>query len=99
MSAFRDDYARFARNNAVVLGINNGKMESHKRFAAKLGLPFPLLVDEGLAVAGLYGAVKPEGGGIKRTVVIVGEDGNVKYWKQGLPPDSELLAVLELEKV
>jgi peroxiredoxin Q/BCP len=95
MSAFRDDYAQFARHDAVVLGINQGTLDSHKRFAARLGLPFPLLVDEGLAVAGQYGAVKPEGGGIKRTVVIVGRDGRVRYWKQGLPPDSELLAVLE----
>ena len=69
-------------------------MTSHQRFADKLGLPFPLLVDEGLAVAAQYGAVKPEGGGIKRTVVIVGRDGLVKYWKQGMPPDAELLATL-----
>ena len=81
----------------MVLGINHGSLESHKRFVAKLGLPFPLLVDEGLAVAGLYGAVKPEGGGIKRTVVIVGKDGRVRYWQQGLPADSELLSVLEKE--
>ncbi len=94
MSAFKDDYAQFARNHAVVWGINHGTLDSHKRFAAKLGLPFPLLVDQDLKVAEQYGAVKPEGGGIKRTVVIVGRDGRVRYWKQGLPPDSELLEVL-----
>ena len=69
-------------------------MASHQRFADKLGLPFPLLVDEGLVVAGQYGAVKPEGGGIKRTVVIVGVDGMVRYWKQAMPSDAELLEVL-----
>lgn len=52
------------------------------------------MVDEGLAVAALYGALKPEGDGIKRTVVIVGKDGLVRYWKQGLPPDAELLTAL-----
>ena len=78
----------------MIFGINHGSMNSHQRFADKLGLPFPLLVDEGLAVAALYGAVKPEGGGIKRTVVIVGKDGLVKYWKQGTPPDAQLLEVL-----
>ncbi|MDP3045887.1 MAG: redoxin domain-containing protein, partial [Chloroflexota bacterium] len=76
------------------LGINHGAMASHQRFADKLGLPFPLLVDEGLVVAGQYGAVKPEGGSIKRTVVIVGVDGMVRYWKQGMPSDAELLEVL-----
>lgn len=69
-------------------------MNSHERFVAKLGLPFPLLVDEGLAVAAKYGAVKPEGGGIKRTVVIVGKDGLVKYWKQGTPANAQLLEAL-----
>jgi thioredoxin-dependent peroxiredoxin len=76
------------------LGINHGTLASHQRFVDRLGLPFPLLVDQGLAVATLYGAVKPEGGGIKRTVVIVGKDGRVLYWKQGMPADDELLAVL-----
>ena len=51
-------------------------------------------MDEGLVAATQYGAVKPEGGGIKRTVVIVGLDGTVRYWKQGMPSDAELLAVL-----
>jgi peroxiredoxin len=69
-------------------------MASHQRFADKLNLPFPLLADEGLAVARQYGAVKPEGGAIKRTVVIVGTDGTVRYWRQGMPSDAELLDAL-----
>ena len=77
-----------------MVGINHGTLDSHRRFAEKLGLPFPLLVDDGLAVSALYGAVKPEGGGIKRTVAIVGKDGTVRYWKQGMPADQELLAAL-----
>jgi thioredoxin-dependent peroxiredoxin len=79
---------------ATVLGINHGTMASHQRFADKLNLPFPLLADEGLVVAGQYGAVKPEGGAIKRTVVIVGLDGAVRYWRQGMPSDEELLGAL-----
>lgn len=69
-------------------------MASHQRFADKLGLPFPLLVDEGLVVAGQYGALKSEGGSIKRTVAIVGADGLVRYWRQGMPSDVELLEAL-----
>ncbi len=94
MSSFRDDYAQFERLGAIVLGINHGSMASHQRFADKLALPFPLLVDEGLAVAGHYGALKPEGSSIKRTVVVVGMDGTVRYWKQGMPSDAELLEAL-----
>jgi peroxiredoxin Q/BCP len=94
LSSFRDDYAQFERAGAVVLGINHGVLASHQRFADKLGLPFPLLVDEGLAAAAQYGAVKPGGGGIKRTVVIVGLDGVVRYWQQGMPSDADLMRVL-----
>ena len=77
-----------------MLGINHGSLASHQRFADKLTLPFPLLVDEGLAVAAKYGALKPEGGSIKRTVVIVGKDGLVRYWRQGMPSDADLLEAL-----
>ncbi len=69
-------------------------MTSHQRFVDKLALPFPLLVDEGLAVAGQYNALKPGGAGIKRTVAIVGTDGLIRYWKQGMPSDAELLEAL-----
>lgn len=75
-------------------GINDGSAESHARFADELMLTFDLLVDEDLAVATAYGAVKPEGGRIDRTVVIVGKDGTILYRKAGAPPPDELLRVL-----
>jgi len=43
-------------------------------------------------VAGIYGALKPEGGSISRTVVIVGKNGQVIYRAPGAPPPGELLA-------
>jgi peroxiredoxin len=59
-----------------------------------LSLKFDLLVDDGLGVAAAYGALRPEGGRIQRTVVIVGKNGKVIYWAQGAPPPGELLSAI-----
>lgn len=75
-------------------GINEGSADSHRRFIAELGLPFDLLVDEGLKVSAAYGALKPEGNRIARTVVIVGKDGKVLFRAAGAPPPGELLAAI-----
>jgi hypothetical protein len=39
--------------------------------------------------------MKPQGGGIGRTVVIVSKDARIACWKQGMPSNAELLAALE----
>lgn len=53
---FRDAYADFEREGAVVLGISPDDQASHASFRAQLDLPFHLLVDADHAVADLYGA-------------------------------------------
>ena len=62
--------------------------------AAQATAALALLVDEGRAVATAYGAIKPDGSGIQRTVVIVGKDGRVLYRASGAPPPGELLAAI-----
>ena len=52
---FRDAQADLARENAVVLGISGDSIESHRKFAMKYELSFPLLADEDHAVAEKYG--------------------------------------------
>jgi peroxiredoxin Q/BCP len=51
----RDNYAALQGANAVVFGVSPDSQESHQAFVSKFGLPFPLLVDEGHAVADAYG--------------------------------------------
>ena len=53
---FRDDLAQLTQLGAQVLGISVDDSASHAKFAAKYNLPFPLLADEGGAVAKSYGA-------------------------------------------
>jgi thioredoxin-dependent peroxiredoxin len=40
---------------ALVCGVSRDTVKSHQKFAAKYSLPFPLLADEGGAVAQRYG--------------------------------------------
>ncbi len=53
---FRDAHERIEAAGAMVLGVSPDDGSSHRRFIAKFGLPFRLLVDADHAVAASYGA-------------------------------------------
>ena len=55
---FRDHMARFRDLGVQVLGISLNDAESHRRFATKFKLPFPLLADDGGDVARTYHAYR-----------------------------------------
>ena len=55
--AFRDDLARLTALGAQVVGISVDDTASHKAFAEKYHLPFPLLADARAEVAQRYGAL------------------------------------------
>jgi peroxiredoxin len=57
----------------------------HAGYAVRLGLNFPLLSDPELAVARAYGALRPDGRSIARSVVVVGQDGIIRYSQAGAP--------------
>ena len=76
------------------IGVNPGDAESHNAFRKEHGLTFDLLVDEDARVANLYGAIKPGGEGIQRSVVIVGKDGKVIFAEHGAPPWQRILSVI-----
>ncbi len=74
--------------------MNPASEASHERYAQKHSLPFPLLADTQRAAAHAYDALKPNGKNIQRTVLIIDREGVIRYVKQGMPKDSELLAAL-----
>jgi peroxiredoxin Q/BCP len=78
LQTFADQYDTLFGEDVVVLGISSDSLESHKRFAASLDLPFRLLSDPDLKVARKY-ASHGDGGRAKRTVFVIGPDGKVKY--------------------
>ena len=55
----RDNFGAFEKLNAVVLGVSADSVESHKKFAEKYNLPFPLLADEEKKIVKDYGVWGP----------------------------------------
>lgn len=77
--AFRDSYSVFQGTRAEVLGISADSIESHRRFAARNRLPFPLLSDKGNKIRQLYG-VQPTYGLIAgRVTFIIDPEGKIRH--------------------
>ncbi len=81
----RDEIQSYTRQNIQPFGVNPASAQSHSAYAAKLGLPFPLLSDPGLRISRAYGAVKPDGSGVARSVYLIEQDGHVLYSQSGAP--------------
>jgi thioredoxin-dependent peroxiredoxin len=81
--AFRDAAKQLAKRNAVVVGVSKDSLASHEKFAAKCGLPFPLLSDPDGKVLRAYGAwgekvlYGKKYDGILRSTVIIDPKGKV----------------------
>ncbi len=101
LCAVRDDGARYAKAGITVYAINNGSAESHQGFKSKHGFAAPLLVDRGLGVAAQYDAAIGFGPlrVINRTVVGIGRDGRIAFYKRGSPTTDEILAGFAPEAV
>lgn len=96
MSAVGATIEDFRALDTEPYGVNPGDAASHLAFIERQGFPFDLLVDEGRLVADAYGAVKPDGSGIQRTVVIIGKDGRVIFREEGAPPPADLLDAIRV---
>ena len=73
------------------VGVNPGDAETHEKFREAHALNFDLLVDENAEVAKAYGAIKLEGEGILRSVVVVGRNGKIVFAREGAPPWQQVL--------
>ncbi len=91
----RDEIDRFVAAGIRPLGVNPASAAAHADYATRLRLPFPLLSDPGLAVARGYGAVRPDGNGVARSVVLVGHDGRVRYAQHGAPTATMIMEGME----
>jgi peroxiredoxin Q/BCP len=81
----RDDLPLYQRDGLRPFGVNPASVGSHAGYAVRLGLNFPLLSDPDLTVARAYGALRPDGQSIARSVVVIGQDGNILYSQAGAP--------------
>ncbi|MEM9209049.1 MAG: peroxiredoxin [Pseudomonadota bacterium] len=97
---FRDDIFEYRRMGCQVLGISLDDVASHKAFAAKYGLPFPLLADTEGNTAKSYG-VKSRMFGMmsvaRRQTFLIDPDGKIARHYEDVDPgthSAELLADL-----
>jgi len=90
---FRDAMPRFEAEDAVVLGVSPDGPESHRKFAEKYDLDFPLLADEDHEVAEAYGVWKEKKmfgntfWGVERSTFLVDEEGRIRRAWRRVRPD------------
>jgi thioredoxin-dependent peroxiredoxin len=85
LSAVRDDLPLYARHSIRPFGVNPASAASHAGYVERLRLTFPLLSDPGLVMARAYGALRPGGVTIARSVVLIEQDGTIAYSQVGAP--------------
>lgn len=78
MHTFTDRYADLFGGDVTVVGISADSLESHRRFAESVGMPFRLLSDPSQRVAAMYGS-KGDKGYNRRTVFVIDTHGRVAY--------------------
>lgn len=98
--ALRDNFPKFKKLKAVVLGISADSVKKHEKFAAKYELPFTLLADENKEVVEKYGvwAEKSMYGrkymGILRTSFLIDPAGKIAKIYEGVKPELHAEEVL-----
>ncbi|HLB55080.1 MAG TPA: thioredoxin-dependent thiol peroxidase [Gemmatimonadales bacterium] len=98
---FRDHWDAVRKAGAVVYGVSPDGVDSHRKFARKLSLPFPLLADPDHAVAERYGAwgEKSRYGkryfGILRTTFVIDQTGRIARVFERVKPEGHAAQVLE----
>jgi len=98
--AFRDGLDEIHDSGAMVLGISGDSVDSHKKFAKKFKLNFPLLSDEKKTVLQAYGVWKEKSlygrkfMGIERTTFIIDKQGKLDDIFEKVKVDGHLEEVL-----
>jgi peroxiredoxin Q/BCP len=97
LCSVRDSKEQYAQYDALVVGVNPGTLEEHRKFADKFQYDFPLISDRGEAIRQLYdvGLQLLPFLGQQRIVFVIGKDGRIAYARKGNRPTKEILAALE----
>lgn len=101
--AFRDDFAQFKKQGALVLGVSIDSAKAHDKFAEKYRLPFTLVSDENREIVQAYGVwgekqfMGRKYQGTHRVTFLIGPDGKIRrIWPDVKPAEhaAEVLAAL-----
>jgi peroxiredoxin Q/BCP len=105
LTTFVTEFKKLRQRDVTILAISSDSVESHCTFASKLGAPYKLLSDPGLATAKVYDVVsqQPEGPRAARSVFLVDKDGNVRWLDRSYKVPIKTLEgndlLVEIEKV
>ena len=102
---FRDNIAKFKRQDCVVLGVSRDTIASHEKFKAKQKFPFDLLSDTEEELCNLFDVIKLKNMygkkhlGIERSTFIINKKGVLKReWRKVKVKEhvAEVLAAVKL---
>jgi thioredoxin-dependent peroxiredoxin len=97
---FRDNYNKFQKLNAVILGISRDTLGSHRKFIEKLQLPFALISDKNENLCQLFQVIKPKTmygkpvRGIERSTFLIDSNGILHQEWRGVKVEGHAAAVL-----
>lgn len=100
--SFRDEYRIVEQfGNAAVIGINQGSVDSHNRFAKRHHLNFPILSDAGHKVTSAFGAWKSNQArlldkpfGTRRNTYIINPQSQIVKQYLGINPADHVAKVI-----
>jgi peroxiredoxin Q/BCP len=101
---FRDEFPKFGKMKAEIIGISTDLVESHKKFAEKYNLPFNLLSDEKKEVVEKYGVWKEKNMygkkymGIERTTFVIDSSGKISKIFPKVKVDEHNQEIMEVLK-
>lgn len=97
---FRDQYDRFRKLNAVILGVSRDSLKSHEGFKAKQCFPFDLISDTDEKLCKLFGVIKEKNMygrkvlGIERSTFLIDREGVLRHEVRGVKVDGHVDAML-----
>ena len=83
--SFRDEIRKFEKKIALIICVSIDSVESHRKFADKFDLPFPLVSDAKKELVKKYGVWKEKSMygrkymGIERTTFVIDEKGKISH--------------------
>ncbi len=103
--AFRDNSAKFKRQNTVILGVSRDSVRTHENFKEKQKFPFDLLADTEEVLCDLFDVIKMKNmygkkvRGIERSTFLIDPKGKlVQEWRK-VKVDGHVDEVLDAVKL
>ncbi len=95
----RDSYQKIRELGAEVLGVSVDDVESHRRFAEKFSIPFPLVADAEAKITQTYGVYNEKWKMARRVTFLIDERGNIARVFDPVKPDIHTKELLDALKV